>query len=471
MQMLMPPVQVPNSGQLRATDSARRRASTGSPIGLSTETPQNLTDLRELESELLNQLQLIQRAKVALVSQANNAGDIEDEATDESPLLQPDVETAFQCQDTIRLRSANPPQGKSVKGYKGCRRLPPLPNHKASDHFQGHGSDMVVTEDEIAAQNNKILGVPKIRESFGVSVVFTLGYTIYLLTAWWKCTSDWEEIFPKCEHSSNLMYLACESSCKLFWTAPIYYCMLVVVYFYQDLLCIELYYAMLGHNVLVDYGRASFFSSYPVIFLFFWQLGGLGIYVFNWDRFFACFMRTLPYWFPVLSASSMLCCTWDVEYRLITVSKYAKRSFEDALHHLGSCVFLRDYVVKAGLRSLQRGKGFRTKAGVGMSIRDLVEEIEMLEAEGKLKDAKPDIHDNHWWISEFIYDQDHQDKRSTSFRFWFRIYRCYTIIMLLFLLGLSLSTQWRHDRNRDQHIEGWQRRWLRAEDSLGHLVA
>jgi len=312
--------------------------------------------------------------------------------------------------------------------------------------------------------------VPKIRESFAFSLVFTLGYTIYLMTAWWKCTSDGEEIFPKCKQTSKLMRTACEGSCYLFWTAPIYYCMLVVGYFYQDLLCIELFYAMLGHNVLIDYDQASFFKSYPVLLLFLWQLGGLGIYIFNWEHFFTCFMRTLPYWFPILSASSMLCCTWDVEYRLITLSNYVKHNFEDALHHLGSCVFLRDYVVKAGLRSLQRGKGFRTKAGVGMSIKDIVEEVEMLEKQGKLKDARPDIHDNHLWMSEIIYVQDHQDKRSVSFRKWFRIYRCYTLFMLSFLLGLAISTHWRYERNQHKTLPSWQNRWLRAEDSLRQLI-
>mmetsp|Transcript_75839 Transcript_75839/g.149959 ORF Transcript_75839/g.149959 Transcript_75839/m.149959 type:complete len:454 (-) Transcript_75839:68-1429(-) len=448
----VPPVQRPHAGQVApATD------------------PPSLKDLQEEEARLLKQLQHIQRTKTALISRATNFQEIDEEDSScpespETPLLQ---EKAGQPR-TVRLRSADAAPGTSLRGF---RTLPPLPNRVASQHFQGHGSDMVVIEDGIAAQNNEILNVPSIRDSFAFSVVFTLGYTIYLLTAWWKCTSDWDEIFPKCEQTNTLVVKACEGSCILFWTAPICYCALVVIYLYQDMLCCELYYAMLGHNVMIDYEHASFFQSYPVLFLFLWQFGGLGIYIFNWDHFFVCFMRTLPYWIPIVSASSMLCCTWDVEYRLITLSNYVSRNFEDALHHVGSCLFLRDYIVKAGLRSLQRGRGFRTKAGMGISIQDIVQEIENLETQGKLKDAKPDIHDNHFWMSEIIYVLNHPDERSVSFRFWFRIYRCYTILMLSFLIGLWLSTQWRHDLNRNHPVGGWKRSWLNAEDRLGSLIA
>jgi len=357
----------------------------------------------------------------------------------------------------------------------GLRRIPTIPCRAGHSYFQGHGSEKVVVSDEIADVNCKVLGVPKISETFATSVIFTLGYTIYLLTAWLKCAVDWSEIFPNCHNvSGEFLRTTCEVSCLAFWTAPIASCILVVAYFYSDLLCIELYYALLGHNVLIDYDHAPFMKSYPVLMLLCWQILGLGIYVFDRHFFFRRFIRTLPYWFPVISAFSMLWFTWGVKERLISLSKYVERNFEDALHHLGSCVFVRDFIVKAGAQSLQSKGGFRQDAGIGATIRDIVQEIEVLQFNEMLHELKPEPHDSHVWMTGIIYDPPHQDERSRSFRFWFRIYRVYTLAMFLLLFGLMNSTRWRDQRHRgyldDQPDGNLSKRWLAFEDAIGRML-
>lgn len=385
----------------------------------------------------------------------------DDEATEGDPLIP-------RRQRNLSIHLMN---NVGSPGDKDIRRLPTLPGRPSKFYFQGHGSEKVVVSDEIAEVNCKVLGVPQISETFIVSVVFTFGYTIYLLTAWFKCAADWSAVFPQC-HTVNGEFLRtmCEVSCLAFWTSPIAFCILVIIYFYLDLLCIELYYALLGHNVLIDFNHAPFIKSYPVLILLCWQILGLGIYVFDGHAFFSRLIRTLPYWFPVLSAFSMLWCTWDVEYRLITLSKYVERNFEDALHHLGSCVFLRDYVFKAGVQSLQNGKGFRKDAGIGTNIKDVVEEVEKLEYEGKLDELQPWPHDSRLWMSEIIYGPSHQDGRSRSFHFWFRIYRVYTVAMLFFLLSLMTSTCWRDQRNRGRLDGHFSNRWLAIEDMVGRMI-
>jgi len=395
-------------------------------------------------------------------------GDDSNEATEEDPLLPEDP--ILHRYASLHLRNSH-----AKRPEMGLRRQPTLPARPSTAFFQGHGSQKVVLSDEIADINCEVLGVPLTGETVATSVVFTLGYTIYLLTAWFKCTVDWNETFPKC-HNINNQFLSttCEVSCLAFWTSPIAFSIVVVIYFYFDVLCIELYYALLGHNVLIDYDHVHFIKSYPVLLLLCWQILGLGIYVFDRHTLVIRLIRTLPYWFPVLSAFSMLWCTWDVEYRLITLSKYVERNFEDALHHLGSCVFLRDYVVKAGVQSLQKHKGFRKNAGIGANIKDIVEEIEVLELEGQLEEFQPEPHDLKLWMSEIIYDQSHQDERSRNFRFWFRIYRVYTVAMLLLLLGLMNSTRWRDQRNRgylgDQPDSQLSKRWLAFEDAIGRML-
>jgi len=388
-----------------------------------------------------------------------------------------DLEVSFdsnveECpyQKSLHLRNSN-----ADKPEAGLRRMPTLPERSWNFYFQGHGSEKVVVSDVIAEANRKVLGVPEIRETFVINVVFTLGYTIYLLTAWFKCVISWSKIFPECRNESNeFLRATCDVSCLAFWTSPIAFCVVVVIYFYSDMLCTELYYALLGHNVLIDYDHAPFIKAFPVLILLCWQTLGLGIYIFDRHVFVSRVIRTLPYWIPVLSSFSMLWCTWEVEHRLITLSKYVKQNFEDSLHHLGSCVFVRDFVVKAGVQRLLSRKGFREDAGIGTNIKQIVEEIESLELDGKLDELKPEPHDSDLWISEIIYDPSHQDERSRSFRFWFRIYRFYTLAMVLFLLSLMNSTRWRHQRKggylNEQPQSALPMRWLAFEDAILDMI-
>merc|ERR1719197_1947553 len=62
---------------------------------------------------------------------------------------------------------------------------------------------------------------------------------------------------------------------------------------------------------------------------------------------------TLPYWFPVLSSLGLLYTNWDLETRLLSLSKFVEEDPEWAKHYHNQCYFIRDNVASVAFARVQ----------------------------------------------------------------------------------------------------------------------
>merc|ERR1719408_63836 len=120
----------------------------------------------------------------------------------------------------------------------------------------------------------------------------------------------------------------------------------------------------------------------------------------------------MPFWIPMGSfIGGVLYASWDLETRLLSLSKYVEREFEDAKIHIDTSLFMPDYVARQGfiaarsaktkeikLRSMSTeafgsprtaeadGSPVRltTAHTTGMYIRAIAQKAMYLESKGKL---------------------------------------------------------------------------------------
>merc|ERR1719409_802974 len=74
---------------------------------------------------------------------------------------------------------------------------------------------------------------------------------------------------------------------------------------------------------------------------------------------------TASFWIPLASfIGGVLYASWDLETRLLSLSKYVEREFEDAKIHIDNSLFMPDYVARQGFLSARknRQKAIRLRA-------------------------------------------------------------------------------------------------------------
>jgi hypothetical protein len=377
------------------------------------------------------------------------------------------------------------------------RQIAKLPKRVPTDHFQGHGSDMVLTDQAKVQLNYEVLGVPTVTETFLRNFGITLAYEVYLLTAWFYCGAVQERIFPSCSKAwpnSPVGYTSCQAAALLFWTFPLYCSMLTVVVFFWDFLRTELFYQLMGHNVLIDYQNVSFWQAPSVRSAFAWMFLGCSTYFLSGEFDFDRVKLTLPYWVPVLSFGLLFLTSWDTETHLMSLQTYVEKDFESAVHHLGSCVFLRDYLVREGITAqsedIQASTYFRVPESSGEYIHSLVKAIEKLEfKDNKIMDrmkstiasrAQTDTEtvfesvSSSYWISEFIAKLRSVDEpRCVSLRRCFGCYRFLVVILICLNLYMLVDTVLQHLRYRGELDTGvsWLDSWLGIEHKVHESLA
>merc|ERR1719214_267154 len=65
---------------------------------------------------------------------------------------------------------------------------------------------------------------------------------------------------------------------------------------------------------------------------------------------------TIPYWLPLFSFLGVLYASWDLETRLLSLSKYVEREFDDAKIHIDTSLFMPDYVARQGFIAARTSK-------------------------------------------------------------------------------------------------------------------
>merc|ERR1719281_800558 len=76
------------------------------------------------------------------------------------------------------------------------------------------------------------------------------------------------------------------------------------------------------------------------------------LYPMTWAVTFPRIAMTLPFWIPVLSFGAMLFAQWDLETRLLSVSKFIEGDVEWANQHMLDSFFLKDYIAETALHNV-----------------------------------------------------------------------------------------------------------------------
>lgn len=295
-----------------------------------------------------------------------------------------------------------------------------------------------------------------------MQVGMSLGYSAYMMTSWTYVTMRINETFPVCSHEwpySWEMRFFCNCSILSFWCCPLLCCILLVVFFYRELLHTRLYYVMLTHRVLLDFTNESFWDARPVRWMIVFLVVGLLSYPLGNNMSFEAIKLTLPYWIPVLSFSGMIYGYWDLESRLLSLSKFVEDDVTFAKRHLAKCYFIRDYVAEAAYWILDaKIRNDKEEPWLtGKYIEKLVEVCEALEGQQELEeleharaasDTQLNVQQWHpkYWVSDFLWTECIVDARGFSekpredFRRWFRVYFCYSCLILFILLYFLIST-------------------------------
>merc|ERR1719359_1135545 len=188
------------------------------------------------------------------------------------------------------------------------------------------------------------------------------------------------------------------------------------------------------------------------------------------------YKMTVPYWLPLFSFLGLLYASWDLESRLLSLSKYVEREFDKAKDHMGNSVFMRDHLCEFAFRHAQKhamesGKNHST----GSYIRAIVKKAQAVVqevTEEELKDQHKGrsilhsrflvVFSNTYWVSNLLYCPTLDDYRATRFRKWFKLYKGYTYVLLAFLSYLMVATCVSHLHH--QHLIGAS--WLTRSFSI-----
>jgi hypothetical protein len=313
-------------------------------------------------------------------------------------------------------------------------------------------------------------------------VGMSLGYSGYVMTAWLYIGAVRHDVFPDCNHVwpfSHEMQGVCEFSILAFWTFPIFCCIFLLIFLYRDLLNTRLYYEMLCHNVYLDLENVDFFESQAVRFLLFWMGVASLMYPATGNLHIAGMKATVAYWIPVVSFMAMLYASWDLETRLVSLAKYVEREFDDAKVHMQNSVFLRDYLCRQAFERVRdTSRKMQKIHGTGSYVRAVVKmAMKMCRTEKQWSlQYQGDEHSGYdsffvafsrtYWVTDFLYCPQLEDKRARKFRAWFRVYFIYTFALLTFFLYLGVATIVSHLYHQRKIEESMLTRWFKVENFL-----
>lgn len=333
---------------------------------------------------------------------------------------------------------------------------------EGDEHMRTSALSSVVTSEREAQDIQKNFDYPTARNLTLMQVAMSMGYSAYMMTSWVYVTLRRQDTFPVCSREwpySLEMRVFCNISVLAFWTFPLLCCILLVVFFYRELLHTRLYYVMLAHRVLLDFSTVGFFQAQPVRWMVAFLLLSMMIYPLGGGMTIRAIKATLPYWIPVLSFSGMIYSYWDLESRLLSLSKFVELNVDWAKRHIAMSYFIRDYVAEDAYWRIWGGSAGHEVFTTGEFIRELVKECESLEkldnqfdvlavrSEGQamLQQWAPD-----YWVTDFLYttqimdDPEEGDTSRQDFRLWFRVYLWYTILISTLLVYFLLATLTTH---------------------------
>lgn len=324
----------------------------------------------------------------------------------------------------------------------------------------------VLTSDHEAQEVLDHFNCPSAFQLTMIQVGMSLGYSAYMLTSWVYVTLRRQDSFPVCSREwpgNTGMAVLCNLSILSFWTFPLICSLLLAVFFYRELLHTQLYYVMLAHRVLLDFSNVAFFDAHPVRFMLVFLVLSFAMYPVCGMMTVQAVKLTLPYWIPVASFIFMIYNYFDLESRLLSLSKFVEKNSEWAKRHIATSYFMRDYVAEAAYIAVRRrhleGDGSQTSL-TGHFIGELVGECERLEILEDHFDQLEVAESARWrmtklwrsdyWVTDFLYTEHIVDDPTEpvhprdEFRTWYRIYTVYSIFIISLLLYLIVATAVTH---------------------------
>merc|ERR1719235_1897263 len=104
--------------------------------------------------------------------------------------------------------------------------------------------------------------------------------------------------------------------------------------------------------------------------------------MFSFAKTMFAFKITISYWLPLFSFLGLLYASWDLESRLLSLSKYVEREFDQAKDHMGNSVFMRDHLAEFAFRDVKsHAESCQKVHTTGSYIRAIVKRAQGLLAE------------------------------------------------------------------------------------------
>lgn len=272
--------------------------------------------------------------------------------------------------------------------------------------------------------------------------------------------------------------MGCFTTSLLFWTFPLFCCIVLLLYFYRDLLHTRLYYEMFAHRVHIDFMNIGFFQSFMVQIMIAWWLCTLLKYPLTGTLTFQRILLTLPFWIPVASFTAMLYTQWDLESRLLTVAKFVETDVEWANEHMAVSYFIRDYEAEVAYKNVAIELN-KEKPAPRLDTGELIAKI--INEAARMNDAGEEADENQasktildswlpsYWVKQLLYSPYLHDKHAQNFHTWYRMYFIFTCVMILILLVLATMTVITLLKDQALIAESIVTDWL-ALDYFGELV-
>lgn len=195
--------------------------------------------------------------------------------------------------------------------------------------------------------------------------------------------------------------------------------------------------------------NVGFFQSPAVQIMLGWMVLCLLMYPMTSALTVKGILVTLPFWIPVISFGAMLFCQWDLETRLVSVAKFVEHDVDWASKHMRESYFLRDYVAEAALRNViarLEKQEVMPKLTMGEYIALIADEAESMHANGEEPDetlASKTVFaawSSRYWVKLVVYSDYVVDEEAVTFRWWFSLYKAFTILLIVFFLALCFIT-------------------------------
>lgn len=268
--------------------------------------------------------------------------------------------------------------------------------------------------------------------------------------------------------------MTCECTIVFFWTFPLFCAVFLLIFKYRDLLRTRLYYELLAHHVFIDFENIDFFQSLYVRLLLVYMILGMCMYPFSENTSVAEISSTIPFWIPLWSFALMIYMAWDLETRLVSVSKYTESTFEGAQFHMSHSVAVPDFVWEDAFEEVQKENDMSKYETIADLIEDTVTMVQLSVESGRAatRDSEEEVFffsfSGSWWVYKFLYQPSFRGERQERFMRWFFWYRMFTYAIIFFLCYLLFCTAISHLREQSLIERSEFTKWFRVENFLFH---